>query len=678
VRLAARSGPLTDTAMASVFISYTHDSPEHRARVLHLAQRLRRDGLDCALDAFILGHPEEGWPLWMETQMEQADFVLLICTETYHRRFSGKEREGVGAGAVFESHLTRDALYAEHGRNRKYVPVLFEDGTEDDVPVLLRRRYTRYVLPREYEDLLRYLTKQPRVVPEPVGPVRPLPPGPGGADAEEEDRTFSSPIREHMTLLSRHVEHLTQEQFRVIRQLRGLRRVRISGCPGSGKTLVATEKAIRLAEAGLFTLFLCHNPLLAAHVRGLARGSGVVVQSFGEWVAGAADEGGPRQTEGWTHYDEPDSATLGRAFDAVVEHGPRYDAVIVDEGQDFRGEWWAIVEAALLAGPAGILYVFHDDLQALLPFRASYPIDGPPIDLSRNCRNAGRVYELMRKVHPDAPLPEESLLKLGDILVIVYDRGDEADAVGRGLRWIHEQGLGDAAVALHGGTGSVHEALRCGDYAARPGLDWQREIRHVFRQLVDTCAYLNDDDLRAPFTFHVDEVLAALSTDPFPTADDVQRVRSLAGLFRVQGEYLWRREARSVRWVVRDGGEVSLACTSRGVEWPLDVLQHLERGDWHHGIPNPGRVRIRHHEAAAPGDVPLYRVPEFKGLEADAVLLVLEGPGADLERHAYVGISRARVLLALLVERETVPALPYALRRSSVLRGLSSGARDGG
>ena len=49
--------------------------------------------------------------------------------------------------------------------------------------------------------------------------------------------------------------------------LSGLRRVRISGCAGSGETLVAAEKALRLARAGVTTLFLCHNPLLAEHVR---------------------------------------------------------------------------------------------------------------------------------------------------------------------------------------------------------------------------------------------------------------------------------------------------------------------------------------------------------------------------------------------------------------------------
>jgi hypothetical protein len=33
-----------------VFISYSHDSPEHANRILALANRLRVEGIDCAVD----------------------------------------------------------------------------------------------------------------------------------------------------------------------------------------------------------------------------------------------------------------------------------------------------------------------------------------------------------------------------------------------------------------------------------------------------------------------------------------------------------------------------------------------------------------------------------------------------------------------------------------------------
>ena len=63
-----------------VFISYSHDSPEHADRVLALSDRLRQDGLDSILDQYFLGSPDEGWPRWMDRQIRDVDFVLMICT----------------------------------------------------------------------------------------------------------------------------------------------------------------------------------------------------------------------------------------------------------------------------------------------------------------------------------------------------------------------------------------------------------------------------------------------------------------------------------------------------------------------------------------------------------------------------------------------------------------------
>jgi hypothetical protein len=212
--------------------------------------------------------------------------------------------------------------------------------------------------------------------------------------AVTESKEFSPPIRSYMAELDRKIEKLTQEQYRVIHLLRNLRRVRIAGCAGSGKTLVAAEKAIRLSGAQVSTLFLCHNPLLAGHIAGLMRGSGVSVAPFGEWVASLAGVPLPGGADTWTKYDEPGPALLDRALEAVLEYGPRFGAVIVDEGQDFRREWWDIVEASLDPCGPKIFYVFHDDHQALLPYRATYTIGEPVIDLSRNCRNAGKIYSL--------------------------------------------------------------------------------------------------------------------------------------------------------------------------------------------------------------------------------------------------------------------------------------------
>jgi SEFIR domain len=78
-----------------VFISYSHDSDQHRDRVLDLADRLRADGIDAIIDQYVQS-PSEGWPGWCRAQIEQAEFVLMVCTQVYLRRVDHKEPAGRG------------------------------------------------------------------------------------------------------------------------------------------------------------------------------------------------------------------------------------------------------------------------------------------------------------------------------------------------------------------------------------------------------------------------------------------------------------------------------------------------------------------------------------------------------------------------------------------------------
>src|SRR3954454_3399615 len=97
--------------MPRVFISYSHDSREHERRVLALADRLRSEGIDAIVDQYE-PHPAQGWPRWCERQIVDAQFVLIVCTEAYHRRFFGDLSIPAGYGVCWEAHLIYQSLYA--------------------------------------------------------------------------------------------------------------------------------------------------------------------------------------------------------------------------------------------------------------------------------------------------------------------------------------------------------------------------------------------------------------------------------------------------------------------------------------------------------------------------------------------------------------------------------------
>ena len=146
-----------------VFISYSHDSPEHDTSVLALANRLRADGIDAILDQFE-SSPPEGWELWGQRQIQVARFVVMVCTPNYRWRFDGEEESGKGLGATSETGIIRQILYDAGGVNEKFLPVLLTDGDSAHIPLALRRyQHFRLYTEQGYENLRLHLTGQSRV-----------------------------------------------------------------------------------------------------------------------------------------------------------------------------------------------------------------------------------------------------------------------------------------------------------------------------------------------------------------------------------------------------------------------------------------------------------------------------------------------------------------------------------
>src|SRR5271163_3726418 len=121
-----------------VFVSYSHDSPAHEAKVLALADRLRSNGIDAALDQYE-SFPPRGWIQWMKDQIRDAQFVLVVCTETYRRRWDGEEKAGLGPGAAYEGQSMQQLLYDAAGENARFIPLLLDKEDGQHIPLELRK-----------------------------------------------------------------------------------------------------------------------------------------------------------------------------------------------------------------------------------------------------------------------------------------------------------------------------------------------------------------------------------------------------------------------------------------------------------------------------------------------------------------------------------------------------------
>ena len=159
-----------------VFISYSHDSIDHRRRVFDLSKRLCEEGIDCNIDQYERS-PAEGWPRWMNKQIDLANYVLVVCTENYEKRFKGQDEPGKGHGVKWETSILTQELYDAEAKNEKFIPVVFYSKDVHYIPVVLKGA-THYVLDTDqgYEDLYAHLTDQ-RLIPKPkIGKIRQLPP----------------------------------------------------------------------------------------------------------------------------------------------------------------------------------------------------------------------------------------------------------------------------------------------------------------------------------------------------------------------------------------------------------------------------------------------------------------------------------------------------------------------
>ncbi|QLH38845.1 MAG: TIR domain-containing protein [Defluviicoccus sp.] len=161
-----------------VFISYSHDDEPHRKRVLALAYHLRDRGIDVIIDRFE-PVPQVRRPLWCEKQIEDADVVLLVCTETYHRRVKGEEAPDTGLGVLWEAAVIYQLLYESGPVNGKFLPVLFSDGSLKHIPTPVRG-FSRFVVdtPDGQEALYRFLTDQPATPAGQIGERIDMPPAP--------------------------------------------------------------------------------------------------------------------------------------------------------------------------------------------------------------------------------------------------------------------------------------------------------------------------------------------------------------------------------------------------------------------------------------------------------------------------------------------------------------------
>ena len=238
-----------------VFISYSHDSPEHKQWVSELAARLRRNGIDAILDQWDLGLGDD-ITLFMERGIVDADRVLVICTDEY----VSKAKAGEG-GVDYERMIINAELFQNLGTD-KVIPIIRQTSRKEKTPTFLGTRvYADFTndsqFDAECEKLIRELHEMPIVEKPPLGknPFRSGEPDPQLTKIPEEVKsasaaykTVSKLVRAGDTLGWRElIKHIRPKVFKTLVQWR---QDELDGQePGDKKQLVQiVDKAVEIVS----------------------------------------------------------------------------------------------------------------------------------------------------------------------------------------------------------------------------------------------------------------------------------------------------------------------------------------------------------------------------------------------------------------------------------------------
>jgi hypothetical protein len=216
------------------------------------------------------------------------------------------------------------------------------------------------------------------------------------------------PLRLRFDEEDKKIVELTDDQAWVLAFVANRTRAAVTGPAGSGKTLLAVQIAKRSAERGHPTLLTCFNRRLGEHLVELAGGvPHLDVLPFHQLCVKVAGEAGLEIPEAETG---PGSRFFEHGLpellaEAASRLGPRYDAVVVDEGQDFREWWWPALLSLHRDPDGGRLYVFADDNQNLYGGALPVPDELRIGPIAHNLRNTREIGEFVSVFYEGAQPP---------------------------------------------------------------------------------------------------------------------------------------------------------------------------------------------------------------------------------------------------------------------------------
>lgn len=191
---------------------------------------------------------------------------------------------------------------------------------------------------------------------------------------------------------------LTQEQQRAFEYLEDNNCLGVKGRAGTGKTLLAVNRAIQLTKGNEKILFVCYNRGLADYLSNEINNESVDVFTYHSYAKNYLESYYP-----WRIVEDENQEIIDTAFfnyignelsEVVDENKDQYTACIIDEAQDLKENWFVALKNTFF--PNFKFYFFFDPLQ--VPYSRKIELNESHFDfgssiipLKKNMRNTKQV-----------------------------------------------------------------------------------------------------------------------------------------------------------------------------------------------------------------------------------------------------------------------------------------------
>jgi hypothetical protein len=240
---------------------------------------------------------------------------------------------------------------------------------------------------------------------------------------------FFKPLHKEFEENENTFKKLTENQGRIFKYINMNPNICVQGPAGSGKTYIAFNKAIEFAEQGLKVMYVCFNKTLASELRhryrnlNMPREFEVEFTNFHFWALRIAEQNPTYKKE---KGDDEYFITYipNKAKEVISEQ--IYDAIIVDEGQDFRENWLELLNKVLKK--EGRFLFFMDENQDIFEIFNGIPNHRSltKCHLEENCRNTKLIIEKLNSTLPNASMiPMEGSPEGQPIVYFSFNKNDQ-------------------------------------------------------------------------------------------------------------------------------------------------------------------------------------------------------------------------------------------------------------